>query len=73
MELRGESDQLLRDVGREGYPGLRRYLAMHDRALPKFVQREFAAYLGCGDPATGFAWLECPDCDVHRLVLFSCM
>ena len=30
------------------------------------------AYLRCGDPAYGFAWLVCELCGEHRLVPFSC-
>jgi len=44
-----------------------RALAEHDQALPRHVERELRAYLGCGDAASGFAWLECRDCDHHRL------
>ena len=28
--------------------------------------------LPCRGPEKGFAWLECSDCEHHRLVLFSC-
>ena len=72
VELRGEGDARLRGIVREGLPRLVRALAERDLALPSHVEREFAAYLGCGDPAEGFAWLECEDCGHHRLVLFSC-
>ena len=72
VELRGEGDAQLRAIVREGFPHLVRALAEHDRTLPRHVEREFSAYLGCGDPAAGFAWLECEDCKHHRLVLFSC-
>jgi hypothetical protein len=72
VELRGEGDAQLRAIVREGFPLLVRALADHDRVLPRHVEREFSAYLGCGDPSAGFAWLECEDCAHHRLVLFSC-
>ena len=72
VELRGEGDAQLRAIVREGFPLLVRALAGHDRVLPRHVEREFSAYLGCGDPSAGFAWLECEDCTHHRLVLFSC-
>lgn len=72
VELRGTADAHLREVVREGVPLLVRALAREERELPRFVLREFDAYLGCRDPAKGFAWLECSDCDHHRLVLFSC-
>ena len=72
VELRGHADAELREILREGVPLLVSELARHDRTLPKFVAREFEAYLGCRDPARGFAWLHCKDCDHHRCVLFSC-
>jgi hypothetical protein len=72
VELRGAGDLLLRSLVAEGWPQLVRALAEHDASLPRFVAREFEAYLDCGDPASGFAWLTCADCVHHRLVLFSC-
>ena len=39
---------------------------------PKFVEREFRRYLGCGILANGFARLRCPSCGFERLVAFSC-
>jgi len=72
VELRGAGDAQVRDIVREGFPELVVELARHDRVLPRHVEREFRAYLGCGDPAAGFAWLWCEDCRHHRLVLFSC-
>lgn len=72
VELRGAGDRQLREIVREGFPQLVRELARHGRALPRHVEREFKAYLGCGDAALGFAWLECGSCKHHRLVLFSC-
>ena len=71
VELRGTGDAQLRAIVREGLPLLAIELARHERTLPEFVSREFQAYLSCGDPAAGFAWLECLDCQHHRLVLFS--
>ena len=72
VEVRGAGDAQLRAVVRAGLPGLVGWLARQGRSLPGFVAREFEAYLGCGDPANGFAWLRCAGCDHHRLVLFSC-
>ncbi|MCP4919045.1 MAG: IS91 family transposase, partial [Proteobacteria bacterium] len=40
--------------------------------LSRHVRRELEAFLACGDPSLGFAWLRCPSCDEHRLVPFSC-
>ena len=42
------------------------------RALPGYVEAELRRFASCGDPALGFAWLVCDDCDHHRLVPFSC-
>jgi hypothetical protein len=39
---------------------------------PRFVEREFRRYLGCGILAMGFARLRCPSCGFERLVAFSC-
>ena len=41
-------------------------------ALPRHVEDEVEGYLNCGDPARGFAWLECEGCASHRLIPFSC-
>lgn len=68
IELRGTGDVQLRAIVREGFPLLVRGLARHDRTLPGHVDREFRAYLGCGDATLGFAWLECGDCSHHRHV-----
>jgi hypothetical protein len=62
----------LHQVVARGWAALRRRLAAHDRHLPGFVYREVDAFLRCGDPAHGFAWLRCPKGHHHRLVPFSC-
>lgn len=72
VEIRGTGDAQLRAIVDEGYAQLRAELCGADRSLPGFVDREFRAYLGCGDVRLGFAWLECAACAHHRLVLFSC-
>lgn len=72
VELRGTADALLRELVAVGVPQLERALQREDHELPRFVAREFAAYLACRTPERGFAWLECEGCDHHRLVLFSC-
>jgi len=72
VELRGSADSDLRLIVEEGLPQLRRFLVTQDRQLPKFVEREFDAFLNCRGPLSGFAWLYCEPCDHHRLVLFSC-
>ena len=42
------------------------------RALPKYVQEEFAAYLKCGRLEHGFLRVRCEDCHAEKLVAFSC-
>ena len=41
-------------------------------SLPRFVQREFEAYLKCGVLEYGFARCECRSCGHEHLVPFSC-
>ena len=40
--------------------------------LPRFVEQEFRAFLGCGCLASGFARFHCDACGLDRLVPFSC-
>ena len=40
--------------------------------LPKFVQEEFEAYLGCGRLEAGCLELQCRSCGHSLLVAFSC-
>ena len=40
--------------------------------LPRFVEKEFEAFLRCGWLAGGFARFRCGDCGSDRLVAFSC-
>jgi len=59
-------------VVREGLATLRGALTAVGRSLPRHVLNELEGFLGCGDPANGFAWLRCAGCDHHRLVTFAC-
>jgi hypothetical protein len=43
-----------------------------DRTVPRFVERELRAYLGCGILAHGFVRVRCDACGCERLVAFSC-
>jgi hypothetical protein len=43
-----------------------------DRLVPRFVEREFRAYLECGILAHGFLRVHCDACGHDRLVPFSC-
>ena len=71
VEVRGAHDSLLHQVVGRALPLLRARMEEQDRSLPPFVWRELEAFVDCGDPARGFAWLVC-DCGFHRLVPFSC-
>jgi hypothetical protein len=52
---------LAQTAGEDGEPG-----------LPRFIEREFEAYLRCGILAHGFARVRCTRCPFERLVPFSC-
>jgi len=43
-----------------------------DRALPRFVERELRAYLGCGILAHGLVRVHGSECGFDRVVAFSC-
>jgi hypothetical protein len=72
LECRGVGEDVLHAVVRAGWSGLLGSLDAADKRLPGFVAREVEAYLACGDPRGGFAWLVCADCEAHRLVPFAC-
>ena len=40
--------------------------------VPRFVQGQLRAMIGCGDPTHGFVRLACTQCRVPRAVPFSC-
>jgi hypothetical protein len=40
--------------------------------VPRFIEREFRAFLGCGALERGFARVRCDACRFERLVPFSC-
>ena len=54
------------------YPEFRAYLAEQGAILPRYVQREFEAYLKCGRLEHGFLRVQCNDCHTEHLVAFSC-
>ena len=43
-----------------------------ERPVPKFVRREFEAYLDCGLVEKGAVRARCPACGFDRLIAFSC-
>ncbi|MBA2320774.1 MAG: transposase zinc-binding domain-containing protein [Deltaproteobacteria bacterium] len=72
VEVRGTAGDLLHRLVREGLPRLRDELALREKTLPRWVERELEGFVGCGDPTRGFAWLTCKPCDEHVLVPLSC-
>jgi hypothetical protein len=72
LEFRGAGDAAFRAVVGSGLVGLRAALAERERSLPAHVEAEFEAWLACGDPKRGFAWLSCDDCRHARRIAFSC-
>jgi len=43
-----------------------------ERPVPKFVRREFEAFLDCGLVERGAVRVRCPRCGFDRLIAFSC-
>lgn len=43
-----------------------------NKYLPAYVEKEFSAYLACGQLDRGFVRLKCNDCKFERLLPFSC-
>jgi len=58
--VQAELETFLARARRRGHP------------VPRFVEREFRAYLECGVLAHGFLRLHCDGCGYDRLVPFSC-
>ena len=55
----------------EHWPSFSERLEEHG-GLPRFVEREFEAYLRCGILDFGFLELECRQCGHSQLVALSC-
>ena len=68
---RPEATLLYRLVARH-YPRFRDRRAAEGRALPRFVEDEFEAYLKCGLLEHGFLRVKCDACQAEKLVAFSC-
>ena len=66
-----ENTLLYRIVERH-YPAFTAYLAEQGTILPRYVQREFEAYLKCGRLEHGFLRVQCNNCHAEHLVAFSC-
>ena len=54
------------------YPEFTAYLAEQGASLPRYVEREFEAYLKCGRLEHGFLRVQCNNCHGEHLVAFSC-
>ena len=63
---------LLYQLVAEHYPRFRDRLAAEGRALPRYVDDEFDAYLKCGLLEHGFLRVKCDACQAEKLVAFSC-
>jgi hypothetical protein len=63
---------LLYELIAEYYPRFRDQRAAEGRALPCYVEDEFAAYLKCGRLEHGFLRVKCDACQAEKLVAFSC-
>jgi hypothetical protein len=50
----------------------RREVYARGKTLPAYVEKEFAAFLDCGNLERGFVRLKCDECDHERLLAFSC-
>ena len=63
---------LLYQIVAEHYPRFRERRAAEGRALPRYVEDEFDAYLKCGLLEHGFLRVKCDACQAEKLVAFSC-
>jgi len=63
---------LLYQLVAEHFPRFRDRRAAEGRALPRFVEDEFEAYLKCGLLEHGFLRVKCDACQAEKLVAFSC-
>ena len=63
---------LLYQLVERHYPDFLAALAERDRHLPRYVEKEFDAYLKCGRLEHGFLRVRCTTCHAERLVAFSC-
>src|SRR5690606_22886795 len=63
---------LLYQLVAEHYPKFRDRRVAEGRALPRYVEDEFEAYLKCGLLEHGFLRVKCDSCQAEKLVAFSC-
>jgi hypothetical protein len=69
---RRPEESVLYDVVRAELESFLARARERDRTVPRFVERELRAYLGCGILAHGFVRVRCDACGCERLVAFSC-
>ncbi len=69
---RTPEDTVLYDVVRDRVETFLETARQGERTIPRFVEREFRAYLQCGILAYGFVRVHCDDCGWDRVVAFSC-
>ena len=63
---------LLYPIVERYYPEFTAYLAEQGAVLPRYVEREFEAYLKCGRLEHGLLRVQCSHCHAEHLVAFSC-
>jgi ribosomal protein S27E len=63
---------LLYQLVEQHYPVFVDHMTARDATLPKYVAREFDAFLKCGRLEHGFLRVRCTDCHAEQLVAFSC-
>ncbi len=63
---------LLYQIIEEYYPELEHHLASRGSGLPRYVAKEFEAFLDCGRLERGFLRVRCDGCGLEHLVAFSC-
>ena len=71
-ERRKPEETVLYDVLSKNLDAFRKELYAKGKALPGYVEEEFAAYFDCGRLENGFLRLKCSDCSHEKLLGFSC-
>ena len=71
-QRRQPENTLLYRIVERYYPEFTAYLAEQGAVLPRYVEREFEAYLKCGRLEHGFLRVQCNHCHAEHLVAFSC-
>ena len=69
---RSPEDAVLHRVVREHLETFLSRARERDRPVPRFVEREFRAFLECGILARGFLLVRCAACGYGRAVPYSC-